>query len=288
MEYYNNGGLTDSGINTVAEESALTSYAGPYVTDMLGRGQALAQQMPYQAFEGPLTAGPSALQTQAFGGLASLGLPAASVAGSFTGASYQPPTAQELVDSGGQIPITTAPTSPVQQYMNPYLEAALQPQLQGIMRDAQIAQNELASQYAKAGAFGGSRQAVADAELARGALDRMAATRGRGYERAFDRASDLFRDDRSYGLDALRAQERGGATQREIEQQGIAADIAQFEQERDFPYEQLRFQQSLLDGLPLETQTYSYYQPSGIQNLAGAAGQVKSILEVLKELEGQP
>ncbi len=37
-------------------ESALSTWAGPYVTDMLGRGQALGQ-MPYQAYTGPLTAG---------------------------------------------------------------------------------------------------------------------------------------------------------------------------------------------------------------------------------------
>jgi hypothetical protein len=39
-----------------AEESSLSSWAGPYVTEMLGRGQALAG-MPYQAYMGPLTAG---------------------------------------------------------------------------------------------------------------------------------------------------------------------------------------------------------------------------------------
>ena len=47
-------------------EQTLSSYAAPYVTDMLSRGQALAQQ-PYQAYQGPLTAGPSALQQQGFG-----------------------------------------------------------------------------------------------------------------------------------------------------------------------------------------------------------------------------
>jgi len=31
---------------------ALAQYAGPYVTDMLGRGAALADQ-PYYAYEGP-------------------------------------------------------------------------------------------------------------------------------------------------------------------------------------------------------------------------------------------
>ena len=34
---------------------ALAQYIGPYVTDMLGRGAALADQ-PYYAYEGPLTA----------------------------------------------------------------------------------------------------------------------------------------------------------------------------------------------------------------------------------------
>jgi len=59
-----------------AEESSLSSWAGPYVTEMLGRGQALAG-LPYQAYMGPLTAGPSELQTQAFQGLGALNIPTA-------------------------------------------------------------------------------------------------------------------------------------------------------------------------------------------------------------------
>ena len=51
------------------KESSLSNYVGPYVTEMLGRGQALAG-MPYQAYQGPLTAGQSDLQSQAFTGLA--------------------------------------------------------------------------------------------------------------------------------------------------------------------------------------------------------------------------
>ena len=46
-------------------ESALSTYVGPYVTEMLGKGAALADQ-PYQAYMGPLTAGASALQDTAF------------------------------------------------------------------------------------------------------------------------------------------------------------------------------------------------------------------------------
>jgi len=284
MKYYNNGGITDTGATTVAEESALTSYAGPYVTEMLGRGQALATQDPYTAYGGPLTAGSSALQQQAFGGLGSLGIPAASAAGSFTGAAYQPLSPEQLAAGETPQPFAGTPTSPVQAYMNPYLQAALEPQYEQARRQTEIARQGLQSRYGKAGAYGGTRQAVEEAELERGLLDRLAGITGTGYQQAYDRAADLFSGERRYGLDALAAQRQAGAEQRAIEQQGIAADLAQFEQERDYPYKQLQFMQSLLQGLPLETQSYSYYQPSGIQNLAGGLGQAKSILEILNEI----
>ena len=284
MKYYNNGGITDTGATTVAEESALTSYAGPYVTEMLGRGQALATQDPYTAYGGPLTAGSSALQQQAFGGLGSLGIPAASAAGSFTGAAYQPLSPEQLAAGETPQPFAGTPTSPVQAYMNPYLQAALEPQYEQARRQTEIARQGLQSRYGKAGAYGGTRQAVEEAELERGLLDRLAGITGTGYQQAYDRAADLFSGERRYGLDALAAQRQAGAEQRAIEQQGIAADLAQFEQERDYPYKQLQFMQSLLQGLPLETQSYSYYQPSGIQNLAGGIGQAKSILDILNEI----
>jgi hypothetical protein len=73
----------------------------------------------------------------------------------------------------------------------------------------------------------------------------------------------------------------GGATQRGIESQGIAADIAQFEQERDYDKNNTLFMQSLLQSLPLETQSYSYIEPSGLQTLAGGANDIQSILDLL-------
>ena len=282
-----------------AEESSLSSWAGPYVTEMLGRGQALAG-MPYQAYMGPLTAGQSTLQDTAFQGLAGLNIPTAQQTTydpmSFTGAGYAAPTAQQAA-AGEMGAYTPASGNVVQQYMTPYLEAALQPQYDAATRQALIAQQALQSQYGKAGAYGGSRQAVADAELARGALDRMAGITGTGYQNAFEQAQQQFNEEQRrqmdaagqaqrYGLDVLGAQQTGGGLQRAIEQQGIAADIAQFEQERDYPKSNTLFMQSLLQGLPLETQSYSYYEPSGLQSLSGGLNTVKSTLDVLKEIFG--
>ena len=54
-----------------SEVSTLSSWAGPYVTDMLGKAKALSET-PYQVYGGPLTAGESALQSKVFQGLGSL------------------------------------------------------------------------------------------------------------------------------------------------------------------------------------------------------------------------
>jgi hypothetical protein len=179
--------------------------------------------------------------------------------------------------------------------MTPYLQGALQPQYDAANRQALIAQQALQSQYGKAGAYGGSRQAVADAELARGALDRMAGITGTGYQQAFQQAQNQFNTEQQrqmaatgqaqqYGLQTLGAQRLGGAEQRAIESQGVAADIAQFTEERDYPYKQVQYQQSLLQGLPITTQDYQYAQPSTFSNVMSGAGGILGLLETLNKL----
>jgi len=299
MKYFQDGGATGTtntglGTTTRAEESALSSWAGPYVTEMLGRGQALAG-LPYQTYMGPLTAGESALQAQAYQGLGALQMPTAQQTAydpmSFTGAGYAAPTAAQAA-AGETGTYTPASGNVLQQYMTPYLQGALDPQYEAAKRQAAIQAQALQSQYGKAGAYGGSRQGVAEAELQRGLLDRMANITGQGYQTAFEQAQNQFNAEQArqmaaaqqaqrYGLDVLGAQRTGGAEQRAIEQQGIGADIAQFEQERDYPYKQVQFMQSLLQSLPLETQSYSYYEPSGLQSLQGGASDILSILDLL-------
>jgi hypothetical protein len=176
-------------------------------------------------------------------------------------------------------------------YMTPYLEAALQPQYDAATRQALIAQQALQSQYGKAGAYGGSRQAVADAELARGALDRMAGITGTGYQQAFTQAQNQFNAEQQrqmqaaqqaqqFGLQALGAQGVGGAAQRGIEGEGVAADYAQFREERDYPQQQTLYQQQLLQGLPIGQKDTSYVEPS---SASGAFGILGTLAEIYKK-----
>jgi hypothetical protein len=263
----------------LGQSSSLSPFAGPYVGDMLGKGAALAS-MPYETYMGPLSAGQSQLQNQAFSGLANLAVPQASMAGSFTGAEYTQPTAQQAVD--GQMGAYTPATDNVlQQYMTPYLQGALQPQYDAANRQAQIAQQNLQGQYGKAGAYGGSRQGVAEAELQRGLLDRMAGITGTGYQNAFQQAQNQFNTEQGYGLQALAAQQAGGAQQRGIEQEGIGADYAQFREERDDPFKKVQYQQSLLQGLPISTQSYQYAEPSSASQGMSTAGGILGLFDTM-------
>ena len=251
----------------IGTESALSNYVGPYVTEMLGRGQALGS-MPYQAYQGPLTAGQSDLQNQALSGLAGLAVPTEQM-GAFTPTSFtQEGTAQ--------------------QFMNPYLQGALNPQIDSARRQAEIQRVQDAGRLTRAGAYGGSRQGVMEAENNRALLDRIAGITGTGYANAYDKAMQQFNTEQDrqrlsqdmtnqYGLGTLLKQADLGTLQRGIEGEGIAADRDQFEEERDFPYKQVQYMQSLLQGLPLETQAYTYQQPGATSQLLSGAGGIMDL-----------
>jgi len=296
-------------MSLLGRSSSLSPWAGPYVTDMLGKGKALAEE-PYQAFTGELVAGPSQLQSNAFQGLAGLAVPQATMSGTFSGTPYTPPTSDSLLNAGmpsqdqsynsfALSPVDGLPSQPlgtgvmgamgmqpqqpnmIQNYMNPYLETALAPQYAQAQRDYQKAQRDLQGRYSQAGAYGGSRQGVAEGELMSGALQNLSAITGRGYEQAYDKAVDQFTKDREYGLGALKDMADMGATQRQIEQQGISADLAQFESERDDPFKKVQYMQSLLQGLPISTQDYEYTEPSGLSNFMGGAGGILGLLDTI-------
>ena len=141
-----------------------------------------------------------------------------------------------------------------------------------------MALRDLQGRYAQAGAYGGSRQGVAEGELMSGALQNLSQITGRGYEQAYDKAVDQFTKDRDYGLGALKDMADMGAEERQIRQQGILADVAQFESERDDPFKKLQFQQSMLQGLPISTQSYNYSEPSAFNQAIGGGSSVVDLL----------
>ena len=248
-------------------EQSLSSWAGPYVTQMLAQGAGLANA-PYQAYTGPLTAGESGLQTQAFQGLGSLAMPISTM-GAYTPTSFTTPGV-------------------AQQYMDPYMEGAIAPQIAEAKRQAEIQRVQDASRMTKAGAYGGDRQAILEAEGDRNLATGIAGIYGTGMEKAYQSGMGQFNTEEQrrqaaqdqtnqYGFNVANAQQAAGATQRAIEGEGIAADYSQFQTEQAAPYKNTQFMQSLLQGLPMSTTGTSYTAPSAVNQTMGLVGGIMDL-----------
>ena len=282
------GGVTGSGVGTntaapgTSTSSSLSSWAGPFVTGTLSEGAAIAAK-PYEAYTGPLTAGASDLQQQAFAG-----------AKTVAGAGYDP----TKFTSG------TFGAEQAQQYMNPYLSAVLDPQMKELQRQADITRIGDAGRMTQRGAYGGSRQAIMESEGNRNLLNTQATTLGQGYSSAYDKAMGQFNTqaDRdmgaqkaseesrqfgaNFGLKSLGELERMGATQRQIEGEGVAADKTQFEEQRDYPAAMVKFKRDLMTGLPMSTQTNSPLPMSAIGEMASSVGGLGNLYELMQRYFG--
>ena len=88
-----------------------------------------------------------------------------------------------------------SPTA-IASYMNPYEQQVVEQAMQDIRREGDIREQGLRAQAASVGAFGGSRQAVAESELARNVLEQQARTGGQlrmsGYQQASQQAQQAF------------------------------------------------------------------------------------------------
>jgi hypothetical protein len=195
--------------------------------------------------------------------------------------------------------------------MNPYLEAVLEPQRREATRQADIARNEMQSRMAKAGAYGGSRQAIMEAEAQRNLQTLLGDITGKGYSGAYEAAQRQRQADIDAGLRGLAAQtastqaltqagaqqgEYGlrnlqqmlsaGAAERDIEQAGLTAAYNQFLREEQYPQQQLEFQRSMLTGLPIAAASFYQPAPGAFQSAAGGADAALQLLKILGQIRG--
>jgi hypothetical protein len=296
-----------------SKTSTLSPWAGDYVTNMLGKTQALTSA-PMQTYGGPLTAGASDLQQQGFAGISDI-----------ASAGYQPGTFTNQFKAPTAYSPTTSSfdTAAASQYMNPYLQTALNPQLDEARRQSQITQQQNAAKMTQAGAFGGGRQAILDAETQRALGANLANITGTGYSSAYDKATQQFNADQQrkmqeaqfgagqgmtaaqntaqygdaaqraaeesrrysadYGLKSLSDLMAAGATQRGIESEGITADKRQFEEQQARPYTNLEFQRKMVEGLPIGASTTAVNQDT-LSKIQSDIGGLASLYDKLSKL----
>jgi hypothetical protein len=277
---------------------------------MLGKTQAIAEQ-PYSVYQGPMTAGESDLQSKVFGGLGGLNFPSQLGQTFSSGSAYTPPAmsqgtfANQPIGTGAGAPMgggigslggmaggttsasgsTTPELGVASQYMNPYLQSVLQPQLEELRRQSQINMQPSMAKMTQAGGFGGGRQAIMESEANRNLLQAQNQAIGTGYSNAYDKAMGQFNTEQGQAKTLADIMGQAGAQQRGIEQEGITADYNEFLAQRDYPQKMLQFQQSMLQGLPISTVSTSPASQTGLGALQSTVGTLGSTYDLLKKLK---
>jgi hypothetical protein len=235
-----------------------------YLTDMLNRSWGLSKEgyTPYTgqrtAFEttdpttGQVKAGYSPLEQKAFTGLGSLG-------------AYTP----------GQFNTGLGPVGSVQDYMNPYLQNVVDIQAREARRAADISRNTEQARLAQAGAYGGSRQAIMEAERQRNLGTQIGDIQAKGLMAAFEQAQKQRLGEATLGLEGQRLGEasrqfgakqdletigeqmKAGTIQRGIEQAPLDIGYKDWTESMNWPYKQLGFMSNMIGGMPIQAPAYS-------------------------------
>jgi hypothetical protein len=314
------GGGGGGGSSTQTQVVDLPEWAKPTAQKQLGLAESVTDinKNPFQSFGGvkdasgkqigfdpsKVVAGMDPMQQRAYQGAGNLQTSpelgaAAGLMGTATGRAlgtqYDPYATGQFGAQAGQ-------------YMDPYMQNVVNIQQREAQRQADIAGTQRGAQAAGAGAFGGSRQAIMDAEAARNLATQKGDIQARGLQDAYGRGQTQFNTEqqlreqsRQYGAglglqglqaamtgagqlgqlgqqqfgqqkDILSMQNQFGGQQQAQQQALMNAEGQNFAAQQRYPYQQLEFMSNILRGTPMGTVQSLYSPQPGIGQQALGAG----------------
>ena len=274
----------------------------PYATETLGKASALTDinQNPYQQYQGNRIAGFNPLQTQALNSVqnmqaspsigAGMGMAGAAGIGS--------------LNAGGNYNRMATDPSAMQAFMSPYQQNVTDFQKSRAIDDYSRQLPGMGAAASKAGAFGGSRQAIVESEGQRNLQDTLAGIQATGSQNAFQNAQQAQQYGANLGLQGYgqanqaaqnlgalgmqnyqqnmgiaQAQQLGGAQVQAQEQQALSQQYQDFLNQQNYPYKQLGFMSDLIRGTPTSGGAATMYQapPSAMSQTVGLLGGLGSL-----------
>ena len=175
---------------------------------------------------------------------------------------------------------TTAPQ--ISQFFNPFDQFVSDE----VTRQAGIAQNQLAAQAVRAGAFGGGREGVQRAEIERARQANIGQLRATGFQQALGAAQAerqrqlqggqllgaLGAQQQQMGLADIQSQLQAGAVQRGLGQAALEAS-RQTQLQRQFePFQRLEFLKGIMTNLPTTQSTITATTAPGSNPVSQALG----------------
>lgn len=291
--------------------TTIPSYAAPYAQMLLGNvfggvDPVTGQMRPglategYQPYAGQILAGFTPLQQQAMESVAGM-----QVAPQLAAASGLAGLAGRRAGGIGRRyeRMATDPRS-IQAFMSPYMQNVIEQQKQEALRDYSRQIPGLQAQGIRAGARGGTREALLQAEAQRNLNQQLQGIQATGLQNAFQQAQQAQQFGANLGLSGLQqqlaaAQQLGGLGQQQfgqqmgiqqaqlgaggqmqaLEQQLLNQQLQDFINKQQFPYKQAEFGMGILRGIPATGQTSTLYQQPGslFGQIAGVAGGLGSL-----------
>lgn len=243
--FFGGGGSSQPTVTTTQTTSELPDELKGPTSEVLGQAKELYEadkDKGFEAYTGPRIAefDPATLQAQQ--GIENL------VGSSQT--YFQP-----ALQAGTQA--TQTWPSNYQQYMSPYMQGVVDIAKREARKEGDIQRQNIGTQAVGAGAYGGSRQAILEAEQMRNEAQQLSDIQTRGLQDAYATGAEIFSKDqqRLAGLSGTLGQLGALGTQTSMSEQQALANVGQqrqgqaqraldidyqkFLQEREFPYTNL-------------------------------------------------
>lgn len=280
--------------------SDLPEWAKPTAERTLAKTEALTSDRPYQSYgnwaqqqgiDPNRVANFQPLQQQSFQGAQNLQTsqaldPAMGLAG--LGALGSLGAGQNYMR------MATDPSS-IQGFMSPYMQNVVNTQQQEAIRQSGIQGAQNAAQATQAGAFGGSRANLLEAERQRNLGTQLGSIQAQGLQSAFQNAQQAQQFGSQLGLqgygqaiqgagqlgqlgtqqfgqqkDILDLQNRFGGQQQAQEQAKLGYNMQDYAAMQKYPYQQLEFMSNILRGTPMGTVQSMYSNVPLSSQLLGA------------------
>ena len=280
------GGGGGGGTQT-SYQTNIPEYAQKPFMELVGKSQALSEA-GYKPYTGERVAGFTPLQQQAFQSAQGMQVaPQTGVASGLAGLSAQRALGSQYEPSQFYAPQVAAsglsqyqmgPAQAVRadifggrqaaQYMSPYIQEALAPQMREAVRASDIQRNVDQAKAVGAGAYGGSRQALVEAERQRNLGTQLGDIQARGLQTAYEQATQQFNQDAARRLQAQQLNQQAGLT---VGQQNLNAllGVQQLGAQQGLQAQQLN-QQAALDAQRMAEQSRQYGAGYGMQGLQTA------------------
>ena len=238
------GGGSSAPTQQTITQTTIPDWAKPYATKVLGEAENLAYNQPYQSYGGQRLAGLNPLQQQSYmntqqmtpasqlnqaTGLAGMAGLEASQFGKYQPAQYSGMDLSYRLASPERVRANQFGLSSVQPYMSPYMQNVVEQQKSQAIQDYARQIPGLQAQGIRAGARGGTREALLQSEAQRNLMGQLENIQAQGTQQAYQQGTQQYNIDQAQRMQAalanqqtgLQAQQANQQAQLQAQQQGL-------------------------------------------------------------------